>query len=84
MRSFFIHIFFGVCCFDAGAAQKAVIANQNFFGSITQDPYTMGYETVMACIAAANGEPVEDMPLNGVWYNFENMDDAAIATLLYD
>lgn len=70
--------------FDSGAAQKAQIANGNFYGSITQDPYKMGYETVMSCIAASNGESVSDMPLNGVWYNAANMNDAAIDTLLYD
>jgi ribose transport system substrate-binding protein len=73
-----------VCGFDSGAAQKAVIANGNFYGSITQDPYTMGYETVMAAINAANGESISDMPLNGVWYNADNMNDPVIDTLLYD
>lgn len=70
--------------FDAGAAQKAQIETQNFFGSITQDPYTMGYETVMACIKAAEGGSVADLPLDGRWYTSENMDDSDIAILLYD
>lgn len=70
--------------FDSGAAQKAQIANGNFYGSITQDPYTMGYETVIACINAAAGKSVSDMPLDGVWYNAANMNDPAIDTVLYD
>lgn len=70
--------------FDAGAAQKAQIASGNFYGSITQDPYTMGYETVMACIKAAGGGSVADMPLDGRWYTAENMNDADISILLYD
>lgn len=70
--------------FDAGEAQKAQIASGNFYGSITQDPYRMGYETVMACIAAAEGKTVTDLPLDGRWYNADNMNDADIAILLYD
>jgi len=70
--------------FDAGEAQKAQIESGNFYGSITQDPYTMGYETVMACIAAAEGKSVTDLPLDGRWYNADNMNDADISILLYD
>lgn len=70
--------------FDAGSAQKAQIASGNFYGSITQDPYRMGYETVVACIKAAGGGSVSDLPLDGVWYNADNMDDPAISILLYD
>ncbi|MDA3847873.1 MAG: substrate-binding domain-containing protein [Vallitaleaceae bacterium] len=73
-----------VCGFDAGSAQKAQIASGNFYGSITQDPYRMGYETVVACINAAEGKTVSDLPLDGVWYNASNMDDPMIAILLYD
>lgn len=70
--------------FDSGKAQKAQIETGNFFGSITQDPYKMGYETVMACIKAAEGKSVTDLPLDGVWYNANNMHDEAIEILLYD
>lgn len=70
--------------FDSGEAQKAQIRSGNFYGSITQDPYRMGYETVIACIKAAEGESVSDLPLDGVWYNADNMTDAAIDILLYD
>lgn len=75
---------FKVVGFDAGAAQKAQVRSGNFFGAITQDPYTMGYQTVIHCIAAAKGETVEDFPLDGKWYNADNMDDDDIAPLLYD
>lgn len=70
--------------FDAGAAQKAQIATGNFYGSITQDPYTMGYETVKAAIAAAEGNAVADLPLDGRWYNADNMNDPDLSILLYD
>jgi len=70
--------------FDSGEAQKAQIRSGNFFGSITQDPYKMGYETVMACIAAAEGKSVSDLPLDGIWYNADNMDKEEISILLYD
>jgi ribose transport system substrate-binding protein len=70
--------------FDSGAAQKAQIASGNFYGSITQDPYTMGYETVVACINASEGKSVSDLPLDGLWYNADNMDSAEIAAVLYD
>lgn len=75
---------FKVSGFDSGEAQKAQIGTGNFYGSITQDPYRMGYETVMACIAAAEGKSVSDLPLDGVWYTSENMDESAISILLYD
>ncbi len=70
--------------FDSGAAQKAQIETGNFYGSITQDPYTMGYETVVACINAAGGKSVSDLPLDGVWYNAANMNESTISMLLYD
>lgn len=72
--------------FDAGAQTKADIAGGKIYGAITQAPYLMGYYTVYALTAAANGETdkVVDYDCPAVFYNAENMNDPEIATNLYD
>ncbi len=70
--------------FDAGSTQKAAIAAGQFFGSVTQDPYQMGYQAVELAVAAANGEEVSDVDTGSKWYNSENIEDEDIAILLYD
>ena len=70
--------------FDAGKTQKEAIKNGQFFGSVTQDPYQMGYHAVELAIKAANGETVADVDTGSKWYNSENMDSEDISILLYD
>lgn len=70
--------------FDAGKTQKEAIKNGQFFGSVTQDPYQMGYHAVELAIKAANGEAVADVDTGSKWYNSENMDSEDISILLYD
>ena len=73
-----------VAGFDAGAAQKNAVRQGWFYGSVTQDPYQIGYQAVALAVAAANGEPVADVDTGAQWYNAENIDDEMIALLVYD
>lgn len=70
--------------FDAGTPQKEAINAGQFIGSVTQSPLMMGYECVNTLVAACNGEEVADIPMDGYWYNTENMEDDNIAPNLYD
>jgi len=70
--------------FDAGEAQKAAVRSGLFFGSITQDPVSIGYKAVELAVKAARGESVSDVDTGAKWYNASNMDQADIAVLLYD
>ena len=73
-----------VAGFDAGAAQKNAIREGWFYGSVTQDPYHIGYYAVEMAVAAAKGEAVADKDTGAQWYNAENIDDEMIALLVYD
>lgn len=70
--------------FDAGKAQKAAVKNGWFLGSVTQDPYMIGYLAVELAVKAINGEKVTDSDTGCKFYNSANMDQADIAQLLYD
>lgn len=73
-----------VAGFDAGAAQKNAVRNGWFIGSVTQDPYMIGYYAVELAVKAANGEEVADLDTGAQWYNAENIDDEMISMLVYD
>ena len=70
--------------FDAGTPQKAAINNGKLIGSVTQSPLMMGYKTIYTLVDICNGKTVEDIPMDGYWYNAENMDSDEIAPNLYD
>lgn len=70
--------------FDAGTPQKEAIMNGQFIGSVTQSPLMMGYECIQTLNKIAKGESVSDIPMDGYWYNTENMEDDNIAPNLYD
>jgi len=70
--------------FDAGEAQKNAVREQYFLGSITQDPYQIGYKAVELAYLAAQGDSVADVDTGAKFYNYENMDESDIANLLYD
>lgn len=73
-----------VAGFDAGASQKNAIRQGWFVGSITQDPYRIGYLAVELAFKAASGETVEDVDTGAKWYTAQNIDDPDIALLVYD
>ena len=70
--------------FDAGTPQKLAIQNGIFIGSVTQSPLMQGYYCIYTLVDVRNGETVADMPMDGYWYNTENMDADDIAPNLYD
>ena len=73
-----------VAGFDAGATQKNAVREGWFLGSVTQDPYHIGYYAVEMAVKAANGEEIEDKDTGAQWYNAENIEDEMIALLVYD
>lgn len=73
-----------VAGFDAGKTQKAAVKSGAFLGSVTQDPFQIGYKAVSLAVDAANGKSVADVDTGAKWYNKDNMDQADIAQLLYD
>jgi len=70
--------------YDAGAGQKNAVRKGYFLGSITQDPYQIGYKAVELAYKAYKGEPVSDVDTGAKFYDSTNMDDPDIAGLLYD
>ena len=73
-----------VAGFDAGKAQKDAIRAGYFYGSVTQDPFQIGYKAVELAVKAANGEAVTDVDTGAQWYNADNIDNPDIALLVYD
>ena len=71
-----------VAGFDAGAAQKNAVRQGWFYGSVTQDPYQIGYKAVELAVKAANGEAVEDVDTGAQWYDASNLDDDLIAMVV--
>ncbi|MGN6711087.1 substrate-binding domain-containing protein [Anaerocolumna jejuensis] len=70
--------------FDAGKTQKDAVRNGQFFGSVTQDPYQMGYQAIKLAVDAVSGKAVSDVDTGSKWYNKDNIDNEDIAVLLYD
>jgi ribose transport system substrate-binding protein len=70
--------------YDAGEAQKNAVRKKYFLGSITQDPYQIGYKAVELAYKAANGESISDVDTGAKFYDSTNMDQSDIAILLYD
>ena len=70
--------------FDAGKSQKDAVRSGAFLGSVTQDPYQMGYQAVQIAARAAAGETVGDVDTGSHWYDASNIDDADLSILLYD
>ena len=73
-----------VAGFDAGATQKNAVRQGWFIGSVTQDPYQIGYKAVDLAVKAANGQAVSDVDTGAKWYTAANMNQPDIAQLLYD
>ena len=70
--------------YDAGAAQKNAVRQGYFLGSITQDPYQIGYKAVELAFKASKGEAIADLDTGAKFYDRSNMDQDDIAILLYD
>lgn len=71
--------------FDAGSNQKNAVQQGWFYGSVTQDPYQIGYLAVELAVKALAGEEIDEIVDTGCqFYTAENMADEKIAPLLYD
>lgn len=70
--------------FDAGIRQKTAVAAGYFLGSITQDPYNIGYQAVELAYKAVMGETVANVDTGAKFYTAANMNDASIKDLVYD
>ena len=70
--------------YDSGAQQIQAVRDGTMAGAITQNPVGIGYETVKAAVAAANGESVESAIDTGFFfYDQSNIDDPEIQAVLY-
>jgi ribose transport system substrate-binding protein len=70
--------------FDAGIAQKNAVRQGWFIGSVTQDPFQIGYQAVNLAVRAVQGEAVSDVDTGAKWYDMANIDYPDIAALVYD
>lgn len=70
--------------FDSGAIQIDAIKKGVLYGSITQDPISIGYKAVELAVKASKGEEVEDVDTGAVWYNADNVESDDVAPLLYE
>lgn len=70
--------------YDSGQAQMDAIRSGTMAGAITQDPIGIGYKCVEAAVKAVKGETLPEFIDTGFhWYDKTNIDDPAIAPLLY-
>ena len=71
--------------YDSGKQQKDAIRSGFEAGAITQDPIGIGYKCVEAAVKAMKGEKLEKNIDTGFkWFDKTNIDDPAIAAVLYD
>ncbi len=70
--------------FDAGVRQKTAVKAGYFLGSITQDPYNIGYKAVELAYKAYKGEKVSNIDTGAKFYTKDNIDSADIKDLVYD
>ena len=76
------------CGFDAGTNQynwmKDGGANYALLvGSVAQDSYNIGYESVKLAIAKLEGQAVADVGIGGAWYNKDNIDELKDKNVFY-
>ena len=70
--------------YDAGSGQKNAVKKGEMLGSVTQDPYEIGYQVVKLAKDICEGQKGEDIDTGAKWYDKDNMDEPDIAKLLYD
>ena len=72
--------------FDAGKGQKDAVTKGWFYGSITQDPYQIGYKAVALAVDAINKKPAASpiVDTGAQWYNKDNISDPMINDLVYE
>jgi ribose transport system substrate-binding protein len=72
--------------FDAGKTQRVAVERGWFLGSVTQDPYQIGYKSVALAVDAINGKkaPTAVVDTGAKWYNSQNLSDPSISELVYE
>ena len=73
--------------FDAGTKQiNWIKATEGplLVGSVAQDSFAIGYNSVLQCIAAVEGGTAEDVAIGGAWYDAANIDEQIAANLVYE
>ena len=73
-----------LCGFDEGAVAGAAVEAGTMWGGVNQNPYDIGYQTVETMTKVCDGETVEDVICDCVFYNAENMTDEAVSASFYD
>ena len=74
---------------DATSAQQEAIANGQELGVVSQDPYDVGYQTIIAAAQAMSTDEAQaasvdkDVLLEPKWIDAENIDDASNSNYLY-
>ena len=76
------------CGFDAGTNQYNWIKDNGasyakLVGSVAQDSYSIGYESVKLAIAKLEGKAVADVGIGGQWYTAENIDALKDQNIFY-
>ena len=76
------------CGFAAGTNQYDWIKDAGancalLVGSVAQDSYSIGYESVKLAIAKLEGKEVKDVGIGGQWYNKDNIDDLKNKNIFY-
>lgn len=71
--------------FDSGKPQLELIKEGVIAGSITQNPYQMGYDTIVSVDKVLKGETLEKFTDSGFyWYDAKNLDDPDIQKAVYE
>lgn len=71
--------------FDSGKPQMDLITEGVISGSVTQNPYQMGYDAVARAVDAVNGKTLESFYDSGyLWYDATNMDDEDVQKAVYE
>lgn len=70
--------------FDSGKPQLDAIRSGIILGSVTQNPYQIGYQAVSLAVKASKGESVSSVDTGAKWYDKTNIDDPEIEQLLYE
>lgn len=70
--------------FDSGKTQMDAIRAHYLYGSVTQNPYQIGYQCVMLAYEAITGGEISNKDSGALWYDASNIDDPEVAQVLYD
>lgn len=76
------------CGFDAGTKQiewMKKTTGPKLIGSVAQDSYQIGYQSVEQAIFAAEGKTVTaDVSISGAWWDASNVDEMIAKNLVYE